>query len=93
MPKKSSEVSLGQCLWIVLCFILMISIVIGSVGTAFYVKEKYNQSIYKPTMCFVQNYSLIESKCPKQECSSSSFSQSCTTVYYISNLDTYVIIL
>jgi competence protein ComGF len=84
--QQSSRTSLVKCLLTLLSLIL-----IGSIGTVFYAKEKRDQSTYKPTMCFVENYSLVESKCQKQECHSG-FINACQTNYYTCNLNAYTVI-
>jgi hypothetical protein len=92
MPQESSKTSPVGYVVRVLCLILIGSIIIGSIGVLHYIKEKHSQSNCKPTMCFVQNYLLVGSKCPTQQCKPTGIIQPCTTVYYTCDLDTYVVI-
>jgi hypothetical protein len=85
--QTSLKVSASSFLWVN----LIIWIIIGSTGLSLYISEKHNQSIYKPTVCFVQNYSLVESQCLTEKCSGG-FLSSCTTIDYACDLHTYVII-
>lgn len=90
---KNSCSTTCQVLTYVLSFCIIIaSIVIGSIGAALYVKEKHAESIYKLTMCFVDNYTSVESQCARQVCQSAGFNTQCTTTYYTCYIDTYTVI-
>jgi hypothetical protein len=91
MFHASSPTSFGEFLSTPVVGIFIASIVFGSIGTSYYISEKHNQSIYKPIICFIHSYSLVESQCPTQNCSGE-FIPSCTTIYYTCHLDTYVVI-
>ncbi len=80
------------CILFLLMLIIIASIIVGSIGAASYVSEKHDESVYKPTMCFVKNYTLVESKCSTQNCQSSGFGQQCTTDYYTCYLVMYTVI-
>ena len=92
MSKSSDSKSCGGCIVLFLCMIIVASIVVGSIGAAFYVTEKYDESVYKSTMCFVRNYTMVESSCSRQDCYSNGFSQSCATSYYACYILAYTVI-
>jgi hypothetical protein len=75
-----------------LLFVLTIgSGIVGIIGSVKYVSDKHDESVYKPTMCFVKNYTLTEITCSGEDCSSSG-SQSCTTHYYSCNIELYTVL-
>jgi hypothetical protein len=77
----------GHIIFILSVLIIIPSIIFGSIGAWAYVKLKHDQSVYKPTMCFVKNYTITESKCPTESCS-----WGCTTVYEPCYLEIYIVI-
>jgi hypothetical protein len=90
MSRKSCWDTFWGCIWILSFFIIIASIIVGSIGASSYVKEKYDESVYKSTMCFVANYAITTYKCSRQECQA--FNQQCTTVYYTCYLEIYTVI-
>ena len=54
------------CLPLTLCttvLLVTMSAIIGIIGTVLYVSEKNAEATYKPTMCFVKNYTIIQQTC------------------------------
>ena len=65
-------------------------LIVGIIGAPMYASEKHAESVYRPTMCMVKNYTQIVKVCESESCDSdtgsSSFSgprgRGCTTTYY-----------
>jgi hypothetical protein len=91
MSRESCSSKFWTCICIISSCIIIASIIVGSIGAASYVKEKHDESIYKPTMCFVENYTITDSTCSKQQCNSNGFGQTCTNVYYTCPIELYIV--
>jgi hypothetical protein len=60
--------------------IIIASITIGSIGAKTYASIRHDQFIYKPTMCFVENYTIILGRC-RRAC----YKELYTIIYNVSN--------
>ena len=72
-------------------FLIFVSIMIGSIGTAFYVSDKHGELVYKPTMCFVKSYATIIETCSQQNCNRELGTSVCTTDYYPCSKSMYTV--
>jgi len=83
-----------RCLFIspVLCFVIFASIIVGSIGAAFYVSEKHSESVYKSTMCFVKSYTTFTDICSEEYCSGAESNTACTTNYYQCTKSRYTVV-
>lgn len=82
----------GACLPLTLCTLVLLvtmSAIIGIIGTVLYVSEKNAEATYKPTMCFVTNYTLIQQTCSKRSCTGTGIFRTCKTDYYPCNKQSY----
>jgi hypothetical protein len=70
------------CTIIIFLGTAVVCLCIGIVGTGMYFSERNAESVYKPTSCFVKNYTRIEKKCSKQSCTGSGNRKTCRTKYY-----------
>ncbi len=62
------------------------------IGTAVYVTKKRDESVYKPTRCFVKNYTFFGKICTSRSCADSENSQICSKSYYLCNEEFYTAI-
>ncbi len=62
----SQEYSSGKEVLMRGCGILITAIFVGSISTYNYAQQKQYQSSYKPTACFIKDYSLVQSNCLKK---------------------------
>ena len=80
-----------------LCCILLLrdpivaSIVVGSIGAAFYATDKRDGLNFKPTMCFVKTFQSSQGTCSRRECTGVYPIRYCSTVYYKCYKDTYTV--
>jgi hypothetical protein len=81
-----------KCFFNYSTLVIITSIIVGSIGAAYYVSEKRDESVYKPTMCFVKNYTLIKKTCASQNCEQTEFGQECTTTYYSCDETWYTVV-
>jgi hypothetical protein len=84
-----------NCLISLLCFSILAiiaSIIVGSIGAGYYVPEKHDETVYKPTMCLVTNYTIVVSNCTRQNCHQVGFNQQCTTESYTCEWAMYTVV-
>lgn len=84
---KSREYCFG-CICLLLTGILITSIILGSIGASSYVTDKHGESVYKPTMCLVEKYTIINETCSSSTCYGLG---SCFTNYYSCNTPLYTV--
>lgn len=76
----------------VLCVVIVASIIVGSIGAAFYVSDKHSESVYRSTMCFVKSYTTITDTCSDQDCDTTETGTTCTTNYYQCTIPMYTVV-
>lgn len=67
-------------------------IIVGSTGAVIYASEKHDESVYKPTMCFVKDYERDKNTCSSASCKRIGRRKSCITRYYTCYTEVYTVI-
>lgn len=75
-----------------LLILMLVSILVGIIGTAEYVPEKHDESVYKRTTCLVKNYTRFGKICSSQSCTGSGSDEICTTDYYTCHVEVYTVL-
>jgi hypothetical protein len=92
MCKDSSYTNVNIFLIFAVPLIIAGSLMVGLIGTAFYVTEKHDENVYKPTMCFVKNYTIIQDTCVRQNCQGVGSGEHCSTEYYTCDTALYTVV-
>jgi hypothetical protein len=92
MCKDSSYTNVNIFLIFAVPLIIAGSLMVGLIGTAFYVTEKHDENVYKPTMCFVKNYAIVPDTCVWQHCQDVGSDEQCSTQYYTCDTALYTVV-